>query len=334
MPGAAQESLEPVAQVALELHGLLVELQERKAHAVVNSDAAQRARQLAERMRQLAAEVGAVRPVLAALLARAGDRLQALELTREGAGNNHRAASWGVAKYYEGLARMLRNEPEVAVALPELKPRNYARNVFHVANGFFCGWLYTTWDSRKLMITIALLYVGWMGSLEIARRLNPRFNKYLVDKVFGAIARPSEAWRMNSATWFGIAVTIMLSLGLPRLACIAAVLTLGLGDPAAALIGKRWGRHRLWKRKSLEGSLGFLVVSFVAVSLWFAAFLPEVVAPGQGFGGALLAAMPLALVAGLAGAVTEALSDRLEDNLTITLAVAGAVSLVAATGSP
>ncbi|MDD3654840.1 MAG: hypothetical protein PHO01_11810 [Desulfotomaculaceae bacterium] len=51
---------------------------------------------------------------------------------------------------------------------------------------------------------------------------------------------------------------------------IASVFAWGLGDAAAALVGKRFGRHYIEGklvegRKSLEGTLAMFVVSFVSV---------------------------------------------------------------------
>jgi len=327
MTTTSPQSIEPVALAALELHALLVELQERKAHLASTAAPAERAGALGAKLAGLASQWRAGRPRLAELLQSAGERLRTVDLSRDGVGNNHRAASWKIAKYYEGLARLLRSEPDLPCALPELRPRNYARNAFHIGSGVGSAALATVWDDRLGLLCLALAWTGWMGGLEVVRRLNPRINRFLVDRVFGAIARPSEAWRINSATWYGLSIVIMLALRVPRAACIAAVLTLGLGDPVAALIGKRWGRHKLFGRKSVEGTLAFFAVASMAVLAWFLAFLPAEIAPGQGRAGAVPIALTCALVAGAAGALVEALSDRLEDNLTISLAVAGAVAL-------
>ena len=84
-----------------------------------------------------------------------------------------------------------------------------------------------------------------------------------------------------------------------------------LGDTAAALIGRRFGKHRFFNGKSLEGTLAFLATGFLVVLIGFVAFeYPwEVLA-----GGAL-------------GVVAAALLElfncelHLDDNLSIPLAV-------------
>jgi dolichol kinase len=48
---------------------------------------------------------------------------------------------------------------------------------------------------------------------------------------------------------------------------LVAVLVLGVGDPAATLIGKRFGRRfKLYRQKSLAGSLAFVAASFITVA--------------------------------------------------------------------
>lgn len=55
-----------------------------------------------------------------------------------------------------------------------------------------------------------------------------------------------------------------------KLLTLACIYAWGVGDALAALVGKRWGRHKInWRgidgRKSFEGSLAMLCTSFVCV---------------------------------------------------------------------
>ncbi len=57
-----------------------------------------------------------------------------------------------------------------------------------------------------------------------------------------------------------------------RLLVLASVYAWGFGDAAAALIGKRWGRHKIHLRhadshKSAEGSAAMFSVSFISVAV-------------------------------------------------------------------
>jgi dolichol kinase len=303
--------------LTLDLHALIVDLQERRSASA--AALTERVRHLAQRAREQADLWSQRRPPLAKLLERTASRLSSVDLAAGGS-----SAVTKIAQHYEGLARHLRSDPEVAVALPELRPKNYWRNLFHVSNGLLSATLYTLIHERSTMLWIAVTYTGWMLSLEAARRMSPRLNRWLVDVAFRSIARPSEAWRMNSGTWYGLAITLMLAVGAPRLACVAAVLTLGVGDPAAALVGRRWGRHKLVGRKSLEGTLGFVAVASIAVTAWLLVFEAAAFAPDGSLATALARIVPFALACATAGALAETVSEKLEDNFTIPLATAAA----------
>lgn len=96
-----------------------------------------------------------------------------------------------------------------------------------------------------------------------------------------------------------------------ELTVIAAVLAWGLGDETAALVGKRFGRHKLgWRwadhQKSCEGSGAMLCVSFLAV----------LIALTVG-GVPLPTALLTALVSGAGATVTEAVTKRGYDTVTV-----------------
>lgn len=94
----------------------------------------------------------------------------------------------------------------------------------------------------------------------------------------------------------------------------AALLTLALGDAAAALIGQRYGKHPytvLGSQRSLEGSAAMLGVSWLTIALTLRAHgTPACESGTAGFGAALVATL------------TEAGSPKGLDNLTVPLAVA------------
>ncbi len=96
-----------------------------------------------------------------------------------------------------------------------------------------------------------------------------------------------------------------------ELTVIAAVLAWGLGDEAAALIGKRYGRHKIgWRfadgKKSYEGSGAMLCVSFLAVLISLAAG-----------GVSIMNAVFTAIISAAAAAVTEAISKKGYDTVTV-----------------
>jgi dolichol kinase len=197
------------------------------------------------------------------------------------------------------------------------RPTNYARNLFHVACGTVAFTSINLLPGRSWLLAIAGSFAGWAWSMEILRRQSPRLNDRLM-RAFGKVAHPHEWYRVNSATWYATALVI-LALGAPLPAAAVAVLVLALGDPAAAIVGKRIGRVRLVANRSLEGTLAFVVVGTAAALVALSVTNPVTLPLGP--------RLLVALSAGVAGALTELFSGKLDDNFTIPVAVATAAGI-------
>jgi dolichol kinase len=104
-----------------------------------------------------------------------------------------------------------------------------------------------------------------------------------------------------------------------RAAILAGIATLAFADPAASLVGARWGQRKLALAggRTLEGSLAFLVVAAIAVG---------VVAVCSG--GAGVIPWRMGVGCGAVGAIVEAWTPAGWDNLTIPIAVAGTYHLL------
>lgn len=202
-------------------------------------------------------------------------------------------------------------------AVEPARPTNYARNVFHALMAVGVILLVEqVLVTRGAMIGVALAGCVWAWSMELGRRVSPRVNELLM-QAFRPVAHPHEATSINSATWYTTSL-LVLALLFDRAAGVTALAVLGFGDPAAALVGKRFGRTRLVNGRSLEGSLAFVVVGTVAalavLVTWYAALTP----------GATLA---VAVAAAVFGAVAELLARRIDDNIAIPVAAAIGASI-------
>jgi len=221
---------------------------------------------------------------------------------------------------YEALVREARgwmDDATLAVAPPiNLKPINYSRNVFHVSMGvvaILCyevlfSWLTCVW----IIAGVALIAV----TLETTRLFSARWNSFLVQRVFGAISRPREMYRINGATWYTFAILTAI-LAFPMRATELGVIVLALADPAAALAGKRWGRRRIWRDKTVVGAAMFFVVA------WAIGFVFSLVVPGGPVG---FERLIMATVVALVGVVAEVFTERIDDNYTIPVLCAGVAS--------
>ncbi len=194
------------------------------------------------------------------------------------------------------------------------RPANTTRSLFHVASGALSLALMRLLPGRAWLIGVSLTIAVAAWSMEAARRRSPAANEVLM-RFFSAIAHPQERHRVNSSTWYVTALLILASF-FPLRAAELGVVVLGLADPAAGFIGRRFGRTRLRTGRSLEGTLAFVVAgTFAALAALFAFHeLPW------------SSRITLALVGAVAGAVAELVSTRADDNFTIPLTVAVAAT--------
>ena len=201
-------------------------------------------------------------------------------------------------------------EPAAPVPRAVARPANMTRSLFHVASGALSLALMRLLPGRTWLIAVSLTFAVAAWSMEVARRRSPAANDLLM-RFFSPIAHPQERHRVNSSTWYCTALLILASF-FPLRAAELGVVVLGLADPAAGFIGRRFGRTRLRTGRSLEGTLAFVAVGTLGALAALIAFHELPWAPR----------ITLALVAAVAGAVAELVSTRADDNFTIPLTVA------------
>ena len=188
--------------------------------------------------------------------------------------------------------------------------REFARKSFHqlslvyLGAFHFFGWpAITTWMAVWLFVVFVI---------ETARLKVPSVERALVG-FFAGLIRDSERRHYSGIihTTAGSFAAMLIARGDPAIVS-AAILQLALADSASALVGKAFGRTKLFGgKKSLEGSLGGLAVGFAAA-------LACGVSPGA------------ALAAALAGALVELLptTPYTNDNLWIPVASATVLRLL------
>jgi dolichol kinase len=170
---------------------------------------------------------------------------------------------------------------------------------------------WTAWPRgrREWLLLIALLTVIAIG-IDLVRISDHRVQRFF-KAFFGELIREHERFTLLGSTFLLIAALLVTALFPQRVAAAAIGFTV-LGDGVAALVGRGWGRTRVFS-KSLEGALGGLTAC-----LAWAGFL------------AVTGHVPIAV--GLAGALTamlvEILPVPLDDNLGITLASAAVMRLL------
>ncbi|MEE9431116.1 MAG: diacylglycerol/polyprenol kinase family protein [Melioribacteraceae bacterium] len=133
----------------------------------------------------------------------------------------------------------------------------------------------------------------------------------LVNKTFGFILREHESdtskKNLNGASYVFIAATLTMWL-FPKIFFITGFSVLIISDTAAALFGRRFGKHKFLS-KSLEGTLAFFITACIVVL-----FTPKV------------DGLPLEYVIGFVAAAVGAIVENIsygwaDDNLTIPISI-------------
>ena len=207
--------------------------------------------------------------------------------------------------------RALRIAPESnRGALRALRMPRMGRTLFHTTSGLICCLLYQFVLNRSQSIIILSGIMALITVIESSRRLSPRWNDFLMQKVFHNMVRPREHTRIASASFYMAAITLSVLIA-PQVLVCAAVLLLAFADPAASAVGIRWGKKRLSNDKSYVGSLAFLVTG-IAVT-WI--YLSLAAAPRMSAG----AILGLAVTMSLTAAAVELFCDRIDDNFAIPI---------------
>jgi dolichol kinase len=181
--------------------------------------------------------------------------------------------------------------------------RELARKAIHVSSTAvpLLVWLVPRPLAVAVLVPIALLALA----IDFARHRIRPFRYHFLRRT-RTLLRPHERRGLAGATWMALAYAAALLL-FPKPVAVAAMLFNGLGDAAAALVGKRWGRHRTAWGKSWEGFAAGLAVDLaVGIGMWM-------MAP---------AAVPLAgaVLGAIVAASVEFAPLPLDDNVRVTLA--------------
>jgi dolichol kinase len=195
---------------------------------------------------------------------------------------------------------------EAGVELRPMRPSNAPRAALHVGGAGVA--LAIAELVPPPWLPAAGLGAGAVAlSVELGRRRFPGVQRAVMG-LLGKAAHPHERRSVTGSAWFCAALALLSLLREPFVGA-AALVVLGLGDPAAGVVGRRFGRRRLANGRSAEGTATYAIVGGAAAWAVLTALHPELPHP-----------LRVAAAAGVAGALAELLSTRLDDNLTAPVA--------------
>ncbi len=216
---------------------------------------------------------------------------------------------------------------EVAVTESQVRDRDrskphYERKMYHALMGAVAFSLYAFVLTRSQALwTLGIIGVPFI-TLDLLRLRIPQMRE-LTLKLFGSLMRHDELNGVSANTFYLIGLIVVTAL-FPKPVTLLAVLFLGMGDPVAAIVGTRWGRHKIGTsgvlaKKSFEGAFANAFLSFV---MTFVFALTYMALP-------LEKAVWLALVGGIASTFAELLPLPIDDNFTIPVVSASLLYVLA-----
>ncbi len=164
--------------------------------------------------------------------------------------------------------------------------------------------------TKELALSILIPLTILSVSIDFGRYFIPPLNK-TIQKYFGFLLREHETdinkKNLNGASYVFIAATLTLLI-FPKIIFITAFAMLIICDSIAALLGRKFGKHK-FLAKSLEGTLAFFVFGIIVVF-----FTPKI----EG----ILLEYIIGIIAGGVGAIVENISyGWADDNLTIPISI-------------
>ncbi len=151
-------------------------------------------------------------------------------------------------------------------------------------------------EMLSIMIPITLLMIG----IDIARLRQWKIWTGFLKKIISPLIRSHEiAGDFTGATYILLSVCFTVAL-FDKMVAIAALAFIIVGDTFAALVGRRFGRHK-FGRKSVEGSAACLVGTLLVA--WIVPGIP----------------WEVKLFGAVVAAVVEALPLGIDDNTTVPI---------------
>ncbi len=191
--------------------------------------------------------------------------------------------------------------------LGRAKVIQWPRKIWHTLAGLAIVWIYLfSRGTFTAKMTIFGSFTAYALICDIYRLLSPKFNARVMNDL-KKFMRKEEAGRLNSMTFYTLSC-FFVCLVFPKAVAILSILFLAFGDVIASVVGVKWGRHKIFRRLSLEGSLAFFATAAL-LTLLYPLLAPQ-------FSGNLFL---LCMVGGLVGMTSEWVSFRTDDNLMIPL---------------
>ncbi len=186
----------------------------------------------------------------------------------------------------------------------------WARKGYRIIMGLIFPVVYYFSPNRIPAVCIISFFLLLIIILEVERHRHPGLWPYVTKRTYGKIFK-KEPGRILGSTYF-LAASLLSILIFEKGIAIAALLFSTFGDAASTIVGVKYGRTKLFRGKSLEGSLAFFIICFFVGLFLICSRRMFIDLDGP-------ARLLLILIGSFAASLIEVLPIRLDDNLTIPL---------------
>lgn len=181
------------------------------------------------------------------------------------------------------------------------------RRLFHMFNGFAIATLYLISFSHSQMVHLlglvaCLLYVVEQVRVkypEAAVRFLP-ITKFLI--------RAEEQLKESAMVPYLIAVLLTI-ITFPKEIALVGIYTLAFADPLSAIVGIRFGKHKISETRSVEGCVAFFICTFICSLTILSGY----------YYGLTFGIFMISLLLGILGTLLDLFPLKIDDNLTIPL---------------
>lgn len=144
---------------------------------------------------------------------------------------------------------------------------NWARKTFHILSSLII-FIIAVKSNKETYIAFLFLVLCFVFLFEVLRL---RFGERLpLRNIWLPLLKEREKGSLSDASWFCLGLFFASLIG-PHEYQPLIVLLLGLADPSAEIIGKKFGKIKNHLGKSLEGSIGFALTSLAIASFYISA---------------------------------------------------------------
>lgn len=157
--------------------------------------------------------------------------------------------------------------------------------------------------TRPVALQMLIVFGSLIVFVDLLRQRIPHINKMIL-RYFGMLMRDREEANLTGTSYMAIGIFITVAL-FPTNVVKMSLLFLAVADPLASYVGIRYGKDKIFGRKSLQGSTAAFLICTVVSAVYFVSqdLMTERL-------------VIVSLLSGLIGAISEALPvGKLDDNL-------------------